>query len=470
MSKRPLKALRGYQKQAIHRMINEDKLNIFIDMGLGKTIIALVSIKRLLETNKIRRALIVAPLSVVYNVWEQEAKKWEYTPDLTFTKLHGPAKNALFTAQTDIHLINYEGLLWLSSELLKRGLKNNPYDLILFDESTKMKSVDTQRFKRFKGKIGSFKRRYIATGSPTPGGLHELWAQCYLTDLGERLGSSYYTFLTNYFVKDRITHRWNPKRGAVQLVAKAISDITIRLAAKDYLDLPSIVFNDYRINMNDEFQKIYDEFEVNFELALEGEEILTPMNVNSLGMKLRQFVQGGVYNSEQKWSKIHTLKNKALCNIIEEIATPVLVAYQFTGELEALKKDFPKAPIIRGGMNPKEVQRIVKEWNAGKHKVIFCHPQPMSQGLNLQAGGRHIIWLGLPWSLEHYDQLNKRLHRMGQKKTVVITHVLLNNTKDENVVRVLKQKHRTQEDLLKAIAESKWHKKLKKPELQKSLA
>lgn len=438
--------LHEYQKRAIKRMIKEPELALFLDLGLGKTIVSLVSLKRLITTNRVKRVLIIAPLSVVHNVWVQEARKWSYTRDLRFTILHGPEKAGRIISPAPIHLINYEGLLWWC-DIIRRRFKVFPYDTIIFDESSKIKSHKTKRFKQIKGLIKFFKRRYLLTATPAPNSLMDLWSQFYVLDGGTTLGTSFFSYL-HYHFYEAYQYNWSLKEGSKETIHRLVAPKTIRLDNKDYLQLPEISYNKISLSLTPALRKKYDELEREFFLELEEVQIEV-FNAGALSMKLRQFIQGGVYDREHNWANIHKIKLEALKDLVDTAAgNPILCAIQFKGELTMIRKAFKKAPVIAGGTSIKDAQKYIREWNEGEIPLLLCHPASLSHGVNLQAGGHTMLWYGITWSFEQYAQLNGRLYRQGQNKHVVIHHLVMDNTVDEAVMSALRQKEVTQTSLL----------------------
>lgn len=444
--KMELTDLHEYQKRAIKRMINEPELALFLDLGLGKTIVSLVALKRLLTTKRVKRVLIVAPLSVVHNVWVQEARKWSYTEDLHFTILHGAEKSGRLISPAPIHLINYEGLIWWC-DIVRRRFKVFPYDTIIFDESSKVKSHKTKRFKQIKGLMKFFKRRYLLTATPAPNSLMDLWSQFYVLDLGKTLGSAFYSFL-HYHFYEAYQYNWQLKPGAKEDIHELVAPKTIRLDNKDYLQLPKISYNRITLNMSAGLMKKYRELEREFFLELE-ETAIEVFNAGALSMKLRQFIQGGLYDRDHGWHDVHKIKLEALKDLVDTAAgNPVLCAIQFKGELAMIRKAFKKAPVIAGGTSVKDAQQYIEDWNEGKIPLLLCHPASLSHGVNLQAGGHTMLWYGITWSFEQYAQLNGRLYRQGQNKHVVVHHLVMNDTIDEAVMEALGRKEVTQTLLL----------------------
>ena len=449
-----VKDLHHYQIRAIKKMIQEPELGLFLDIGLGKTTVVLHGLRKLIYTNEIRNALVIAPIRVMYSTWPIEIKKWEYTQNLTYTILHGPNKNGRLLLQRDLYFINYEGLIWLSDRLrkwLRRG-KPFPYDAIVFDESSLMKDPKTVRFKKLKGLIGYFKRRYLMTATPIPNSLLDIWSQIYCMTSGKIFGSSYYAFRQKYFYKaDYMGYKWAPHDHTKKVIIDSIRDKIIRLKAEDYLKMPRIIYNNIELILPNKLKKQYEELEREFFLKLEEVEIEVFSQV-AISMKLRQFLQGGLYyDDKQNWIKVHDHKIQRLKEFMETTPAPVLLPIQFRFELVMIKKLWPDTAVIAGGIKQHDAVSIIERWNRGQIPLLVCHPASVARGLNLQAGSHIILWHALTWSADHYEQLNGRLYRQGQKHPVIINHLIFKDTIDEVVARALENKITTQRELLEAL-------------------
>jgi SNF2 family DNA or RNA helicase len=440
------------QKAAIRRIISESNAAVFGDLGTGKTIISLYAIKRLIQLGHIPNALVVTTRLVMYGTWRQEAKEWQYTRNLQFNILHGPEKNGRLNNRAHIHIINYDGLLWLAEKIrnhINRG-GQFPYGMAVFDESTKLKSWKTKRFKAWKLLLPHFKRRYILTATPQPNHALDLWAQFYLLDLGKTLGTAVTKFQMTYF-ENVASYIWRPKKGAEEIIKNMIAPKVIRIVDKE--GRPEPRYNRIRIELPEEVMVMYRELEREYFLKLESGEIEV-FNAVSAAIKLRQFVQGAIYSGEgddRVIHPVHQYKLDALEELIELAEDqPILCPIQFRFELNMIKKRFPKLkiPVVAGGIKPADAEKVIVEWNRGMHKLVLCHPLSMSHGLNLQAGGHLICWFGLTWSLEQYDQLIGRLNRRGQKRRVIVHHILANNTIDDAVMSAIEHKAKSQKSLL----------------------
>lgn len=435
--------LHEYQKEAVQFCRDRKRVFLALDVGLGKTAIAL----RALDRKRIK-TLVVAPLKVVYNTWPAEIAKWR--PDLSYTILHGPKKNININKNRDIYIINYDGLKWLYNRMIHHRPK--PMNLIC-DEIGFLKSQRSVRFKALKAMLPIFKYyRFGLSATPADNGLHELWSQYYILNEGETLGKRIGMFRSQYFTYDPRRFKYYLLRGAREEIYKRIKPRTYRLEGKDYLKLPSLKYNKIKLRLPSKLQEQYDELENEFFL-----QDVEAFNAAQLGNKLRQFLQGGLYRGDGTYLDIHDLKIEMLDTIIEGAnRQPVLAAIQYRFEYEKLCRFYGKElPVIYGGIPTKRSTYLINEWNAGRVPLLIVHPASVSHGLNLQAGGHILVWLGLPWSLAHWHQLNGRLYRQGQRKGVVINSVVFQHTIDETVWNVLRQKNATMEDLLTALKRRK---------------
>lgn len=444
--------LHPYQKRAITSMVHNNELGLFLDLGMGKTVISLIAIKRLLETRQIRRVLIVAPIRVIYNVWRQEAKLWDYTKDLSFSLIHGNDKLGGFNSKAQIHLTNYESMVWLAEQLRGRlSRKDFPYDMVIFDESSKLKSHKTKRFKKIKSLMKYFSRRYILTATPVPNHLLDIWAQWFLVDDGKMFGKAFTRFRKTYFYQAS-EYLWVAFPETKKQLTRALKDKVIVLRARDYIDMPEVIHNPIWVDMPSRWMKEYKQLEKEFFLEVQGEPI-EAFNSASLSNKLRQYIQGALYYGPEEKRKtvlIHKVKLEALVDLVDSLdGHPAIVAMQFRFEYDFIKKKWPNAPVIAGGMykNEAEILRILDKWNAKKIPLLFCHPASLSHGVNLQRGGSNIIWLGQTWSLEQFLQLNGRLDRQGQQNIVKVHHILLRDTIDVLMYKSRIGKEKTQESV-----------------------
>lgn len=453
--------MRQYQKEATVFSINNPASYQALDMGMGKTLIAITWAANIMRIDpRIPGVLVMAPLSTVYTTWPDEIKKWR--PDMTHTILHGDTKDANLRDNVDFYIVNFDGIKWLW-DAIKRYFKIHgvmPFRALILDEGSMVKNPRTKRFQILKKMMPLFpKWKVILSGTPAPNTLLELWPQYFLLDKGRRLGQTITGYKRSHFFQvDRMGFVWKIRPGEDTPIYDKIKDITYRLDAKDYLDLPKRIDNVIKVKLPDNRVKEYLTLEKLFFTELEElDDNIEAFNAMSLSMKLRQFCQGAIYDPEdidlaadqRRVIPLHDAKLKALIDLVETSpGKPILCAIQFRFELAMIRKKFPKAPVIAGGVNQNEKTRLIKLWNKGKIPLLLCHPASLSHGVNLQTGGNIILWYGIPWSLEQYLQFNARLHRFGQLNTVFVHHLLVSGTIDEKIYLALKNKFKSQEELL----------------------
>ena len=435
---------RPYQKYAIERIIEQSAICLALDMGLGKTIITLSAIQELIYNKfEVEKVLVIAPLRVAETTWLEENLKWNL--NLKISSVLGSEEQRLSALKktADIYVINRENVCWL----VEHYRKNFPFDMIVIDESSSFKNPQAKRFKALKKIRPLIKKIVELTGTPAPNSLMDLWTQIFLLDGGERLGRTLGEYRQKYFTAGArngyVVYNWIPIKNADKVIHKKISDICVSMKSEDYLTLPPVINNFVKVNLSEEVQDAYKKFEENLILSVEG-KILSASSAAVLANKLLQFANGAVYDDAGGISKIHDAKIDTLAEMVEEINSPILVFYWFNHDLQRLQKKFPDAIQLKSAEN-------ISDWNAGKIKILLAHPASAGHGLNLQYGGNIIIWFSLTWSLEFYQQANKRLHRSGQNKPVIIHHLIAKNTIDETVVKVLSDKNSRQENLLNAL-------------------
>ena len=460
-----------YQDRALWFMVGRPASALLMDMGLGKTVVTLTAFTIMNDLGLVDKVLIVAPLRVIHNVWMQEAAKWDHTQGLRFSVLHGKSKAAALRQDADIYLINYDGLPWLEEELPKllrempRGQRRLPWQMLVLDESTAIKDPSTNRFKILqrlvkpsKSGVEPFPYRVLLTATPAPQGIHNLWAQIYMLDYGQRLGKSATAFSNAFMDINRYSYITTPKPGATEAIQNAIADLCLRMRAEDYLTMPDRIDNKVMVDLNQTARGLYNDMEAEFFCEIE-EFGIEAFNAASRVIKLRQLVQGAVYvddalaqQVDREYRVVHKAKVEALKEIIEQTEGPVIVAFQFRFESEILSEALGTHDIIEGGVPEKEISRIIERWNQGKARILLVQPASVSYGLNLQSGGNTIIWYGLTWSGIQHDQLIGRLYRQGQQaKNVIVHYILAKDTIDEAVFASLQSKKRDQEQLLLAI-------------------
>lgn len=429
---------------------------LFMGTGLGKTSTVLTMIRFFLGhvsgyEAQVKKVLVVAPKRVTTTVWPAEVAKWDHLASLDVMVIEGPpaSREQRLKANAPIHAINYELLPWLIAHYGKRW----PYDMVVFDESTKMKSNTAKRFKAMKKVIKSVKRVVLLTGTPAPNGLLDLWSQIFLLDQGERLGTSMTRYKDAFFESDYMGWSWTPYPWTQARIQELLADICLTLKTEDYADLEPLVMNQITVPLPPARTKEYRELEKEMYLAL-GDQEVEAFNAAALTNKCRQYANGAVYvgeGQERTWSRVHDLKLEVLDDIIEEAAgAPVLVAYEYQSDLERIMARYPKLA-QKLGTNP----QTIADWNAGKIPLLLAHPLSCGHGLNLQGAGQHrntiLVWFGLPWSLESYQQMNARLHRTGQTERVFVHHIVTEDTVDEQVLEALESKRSVQDVLLDAM-------------------
>lgn len=440
--------LHNYQVSAVNHILDHPFCGLFLDMGLGKTVSSLTAIKRLMyEELDIERVLVIAPKRVATSVWSAEITKWDHLKKLKLVKVVGTEKQrkqALATSG-DIFIMGRDNVSWLCGQY---GGSMLPFDMLVIDESSSFKSPKSLRFKALKAVQPSFNRIVLLTGTPAPNGLIDLWAQIFLLDRGERLGRFISNFRDKYFKPGKrngaIIYNYNLQKDGERLIHKQIGDICMSMKAEDYLDLPARIDNYIEIELGEKLQEDYEAFERDKILELMDAEEITALNAAALVNKLLQFANGAVYDADKEWHEVHKLKLDALDEIIEAAnGQPVLIAWTYRHDMYRIKQRFKAREL--------KTDQDILDWNAGKIPVMMMHPASGGHGLNLQAGGNIIVWFGQTWSLELYQQFNARLDRQGQKKQVVVNHLVAMNTADQNVVKAIKNKSTKQESLMQAI-------------------
>lgn len=400
------------------------------------------------EVNKI---LVIAPKKVAEATWQDEAAKWEHTKMLRISTVLGSMTKRIRALNTpaDIYIINRENVCWLVDYYQNAW----PFDMVVIDESSSFKSHKAKRFKALAAIRGRIKRIVELTGTPSPKGLGDLWAQVYLLDQGQRLGNRYTQYRDRYFEPGQrsreVIYTYDPKSGAYDAVMEKISDICISMKAEDYLQLPDIIYNDVPVVLDDKARKAYNELERKMVLALPDEAVIDVASAAALSNKLQQLANGALYDDEKAWHEVHGCKVEAFMELLEGLnGKAALVFYNFKHDLERLEAALAKTKLrVKRLKGPAEQD----EWNAGKIDVLLAHPASAAYGLNLQQGGNHVIWFGLNWNLELYQQANKRLHRQGQTEKVIVHHLVCEDTRDGDVLAALGMKDEAQEYVLKSL-------------------
>lgn len=435
----------NYQQFATDFILNQSICCLMLDMGLGKTVITLTALWQLaLDSFDVSRVLVIAPKRVAEDTWPKELMKWEHLTGLTSSLVLGSAaeRKAALQRKAFLYIINRENVAWL--------VRNHywDFDMVVIDELSSFKSNKAERFKAMK-KVRPMVTRIVGlTGTPAPNTLLDLWPQMYLMDMGQRLGRFIGGFRDRFFLPDKrnreIIYSYKPREGAEDAIYALISDICISMKAADYLDMPERIDNRIEVSMSPKERKLYDDFQKDMVLSI-GDEELDAVNVAALSNKLLQMANGAVYGEDKKVIPIHDRKLDALEDLVEAAnGKPLLVAYWYKHDLQRIKARFKNARCI-------DTAKDIDDWNAGKIPLALIHPASAGHGLNLQDGGCTIVWFGLTWSLELYQQLNARLWRQGQKHTVVIHHIVTKGTHDEDVMRALENKDTRQSALIEAV-------------------
>lgn len=435
----------NYQTFASKFILEHNICCLMLDMGLGKTVITLTALWELvLDRFDVSRILIIAPKRVAEDTWPKEIAKWEHLHGLSYSVVLGSRseREAALRKRAFLYIINRENVAWLVENY------RWDFDMVVIDELSSFKSNRAERFKAMKRVRPQVVRIVGLTGTPAPNSLLDLWPQMYLMDMGQRLGRFIGGFRDRFFLPDKrnreIIYSYKPRDGADDAIYSLISDICISMKAVDYLDMPERIDNRIEVAMNPKEQKLYDDFQRDMVLSI-GSEELDAVNAAALSNKLLQMANGAVYGEGKKVLPIHDRKLDALEDLVEAAnGKPLLVAYWYKHDLQRIQARFKSARCI-------DSTKDIDDWNAGKIPVALIHPASAGHGLNLQEGGCTIVWFGLTWSLELYQQLNARLWRQGQKHTVVIHHIVTKGTHDEDVMKALEKKDMRQSALIEAV-------------------
>ena len=435
-----------YQQYATEYIKSHPVAAVLLDMGLGKTAISLTALLDLLfDSFEAHRILVIAPLRVARDTWPAEIEKWDHLSMLTYSVAVGSEKDrkAALMRDADIYIINRENVQWLVEQ---SGIPFT-FDTVIVDELSSFKNHQSKRFKALMKVRPRIKRIVGLTGTPSANGLMDLWAEFKVLDMGQRLGRFIGMYRNNYFRPDKrngqIIYSYKLLPGADKAIYKQISDITISMKATDHLKMPELVMNTHTVELSDDEREHYDELKQTLVLQLPEKEI-TVANAAALTGKLLQMANGAIYDDDGDHIHIHDRKLDALEDLIEGAnGKPVLVAYWFKHDLERIKSRF-KVREIKSSSD-------ISDWNDGNIPVAVIHPASAGHGLNLQTGGSTLIWFGLTWSLELYQQTNARLWRQGQQDTVVIHHIITDDTVDGRVLKALQSKEKIQDSLIAAV-------------------
>lgn len=438
-----------YQVRAIKLLLSQAAGGLFLDPGLGKTSTVLATFKVLKQKGLASKLLIIAPLRPCYKVWPDEIKKWADFSDLHYSILHGSRKEMNLQENVDIYIINPEGLLWLFQPKTSRP----NFDALCIDESSKFKDSTTKRFKLLKPLLANFKRRWILTGTPVPNGLEDLFGQIYILDSGRSLGRYITHFRNNYFQRSGYNlYDWRPRAGAFQEVVEKISPLILQLSAEDYLQMPELIYQTVPVTLPPQARRIYEDVEEQFFTQMESGNLVAA-NAAVAGVKCRQIANGAVYDADKTIIPIHEEKLDALESLLGELGgAPTLVLYEFDHDRTRILSRLGPTPVLGAGVSGGKLDSLIDDFNAGRIPVLLGHPASMGHGLNLQGSCHHIIWYGITWNLEFYDQAIARIYRQGQRADrVFVYHLVASDTLDEKVLRVLATKDRDQQSLLRAL-------------------
>lgn len=440
-----------YQAYCIERLLTDTALGLYLDMGLGKTVITLTAIADL-EYNRfqVSRALVIAPKKVAEATWQREASKWDHLRHLRFSTILGSEARRIRALNTpaDVWVINRENIPWLV-EYCRNAW---PFDMVVIDESSSFKNHKAKRFKAL-----TWVRKYILrivelTGTPAPNGLLDLWAQIYLLDGGQRLGKRITQFRERYFDPDQrgrdMVYSYKPKDGADHVIRQLIGDICVSMKAEDYITLPDCTYDDIPVVLDTRAKQAYTRLEREMLLQVD-ESTIDAGSAAVLTNKLLQLCNGAVYDEQRHAVEIHRCKIDAFLETVEALGgQSVLVFYNFQHDLERIE-----AALSGSGLRVRRLTGPDEEaaWNNREIDILLAHPASCAYGLNLQQGGNHVIWFGLNWSLELYQQANKRLHRQGQASKVIVHHLVVTGGVDEDVIAALNDKCTTQDRLMQAL-------------------
>jgi len=436
-----------YQEYATNRILDQEAVGLFLDMGLGKTVSTLTAVDQLLyDYFDVEKVLVIAPLRVAQKTWPDEIRKWDHLKHLRISRILGTEKQRLgaLQAKADIWIINRENVEWL----VDLYGKNWPFDMVVIDELSSFKSSKAKRFRALRKVRPMIKRIVGLTGTPAPNGLIDLWPQVYLLDQGERLGKTVTGYRNRYFEPGKrnrtVIFTWDPKPGAEEAIYSKLEDLCVSMSAEDWLQMPERIDREVMVQIPEAVRAQYDQLERDLLLPFAGGDI-TADTMAILSNKLLQMANGAVYDENGATREIHQAKIEALDDILEAAnGQPVLVFYNYQHDRDRLLKHIPAARVL-------DTEDDIEKWNQGKIPVMLAHPASAGHGLNLQAGGNIIVWFGLTWSLELYQQANARLYRQGQDKSVIIHHLVAEETIDGDVMAALAGKDVSQKALLEAV-------------------
>ena len=445
-----------YQQYSIERIIDTPKVGLFLDMGLGKSVITLTAIAELkYDRFWVSKILIIAPKKVAESTWTTEAAKWDHTKILRISQVLGSEKRRIQALMTpaDIYVINRENVTWLCDYYRERW----PFDMVVVDESSSFKSHSAKRFKSLAVMYPKINRMVLLTGTPTPNSMDDLWSQIYLLDQGERLGKRYGGFRTRYFDpgargRDGTVYSYTIKQGSEEAILRAVSDICVSMKAEDYLELPDIIEDEIPVFLDEKARKAYKELESEMILQLPNEEEISVTSAAALSNKLLQLANGAVYDDTHSWHTVHDCKIEAFVELIESLrerGKQALVFYNFQHDKDRILKALYEHPMW--SCRTLDSDADIRAWNNHEIDILLAHPASAAYGLNLQAGGHHIIWFGLTWNYEQYVQANARLHRQGQQDKVIVHLLACKDTRDDDVIAALERKDKAQQYVMDSL-------------------
>lgn len=441
----------NYQRYCIQKILELPSVGLFLDMGLGKSVITLTAINELkFYRFQVCKVLVIAPKKVAEGTWQKECAKWDHLHHLQISTVLGSEKKrmAALNATADIYVINRENVTWLVDLYRDQW----PFDMVVVDEFSSFKSHSAKRFKSLAA-IRPHVNRFVGlTGTPSPNGLMDLWSELYLLDGGERLEKRFGAFRERYFRPGRsngyVVYEYLPRKGSREAILNKISDICISMKAEDYLTLPDCIDDEVPVVLGAQARKAYNTLERQMVLALDDDD-LTVTSAAALSNKLIQLANGALYDANRGVHEIHSAKIDALMELLESLnGKPALLFYSFQHDkwriLTALTKTKLRVRLLESVADQ-------DAWNAGEVDVLLAHPASCAYGLNLQQGGNHIVWFGLPWNYEQYVQANKRLHRQGQTEKVIVHHLVVQDSRDEDVMKALGKKEKAQDYVLESL-------------------
>ena len=442
-----------YQKYCIDRIIQQNRLGLYLEMGMGKSVITLTAVRSLIyDYLAVSRALVIAPKKVSEGTWDREAEKWDHLKDLTISRIMGTPKEreAAMEAEADVYILSRDNVQWLVEKMGRKW----KFDMVILDESTSFKNPQAKRFKALRRVLPFIDRLVELTGTPSPNNLLDLWSQIFLLDGGERLGHTFGGYRERYFQPKSYINgtpvNYQPKKDARPEILQRISDICVSMKSEDYLTLPDLIFEDIPVALDAKAEKAYKKMAEDALLEISKETEITAMNAAALTNKLLQLANGAIYDADHNTHVIHDCKIEAFLELLEALdGEHALVFYAYQSDRDRIMDALFRAGYqrVRTLLSPSDMDA----WNRGEVDILLAHPASTAYGLNLQQGGRHIIWYGLTWNYEQYVQSNARLHRQGQTKPVIVHRLICRGTADEDVAEALERKDGTQQFIMNRL-------------------